>query len=148
MNGSQESTEEDDKLPYIPSKLTCSEKQKLEVLRMKESTLKSSSTIIVLLSKWFKASHILKYEYFLSLLFDSNFITQSFRLLNSNKIHSRWSHSYDFKDPDSLMKNRLIYCDYEALYQLNDYNFLFEGFKSLLRSKNSKYYRDRREGYL
>ncbi len=122
-NGSEENTEEDDKLPYIPSKLTCSEKQKLEVLRMKESTLKSASTIIVLLSKWFKASHILKYEYFLSLLFDSNFITQSFRLLNSNKIHSRWSHSYDFKDPDSLMKNRLIYCDYEALYQLSDYNF-------------------------
>lgn len=123
MNATQEITDEEDKIPYLPSQLTSSEKQKLEVIRMKESTLKSASNIITLLSKWLKASHILKYEYFLSLLFDSNFISQTFRLLNSNKIHSRWSHSYDFKDPESLIKNRLIYCDYEVLYQLKDYNF-------------------------
>lgn len=112
--------------PYIPDKLTPSDKQKLEVLRMKESTLKSASVIIVMLSRWFKLSHIMKYEYFTSLLFDNNFISQSFRLLDSNKVASHWDQSYDFRDPESLINNRMVYCDYEVLYNLKDYNFFMK----------------------
>ncbi|VEU20436.1 DEKNAAC101374 [Brettanomyces naardenensis] len=112
--------------PYFVKDLTPSDKQRLEVIRMKESTLKSASTIILMLSKWFKLSHILKFEYFAALLFDNNFISQSFRVLDSNKVHSQWGKSYDFKDPESLINNRLVYCDYQVLYRLKEYNFFIK----------------------
>lgn len=49
----------------------------LEVVNIKEITLKASSAIIVLLLKWFKISHVLKYYYFTSILFDQQFFTVS-----------------------------------------------------------------------
>lgn len=111
------------KRPYVASQLTASEKQRLEVLRMKETALKAASSIMLLLTKWFRLSHILKSEYFTALLFDNNFISQSFRLLENNRSQSQRAKSYDFKDPDSLIYNRLVYCEYHTLYRLDDYNF-------------------------
>lgn len=46
---------------------------KLETMRVKETTLKASSAIAILLLRWLKASHVLKYYYFSSLLFDAQF---------------------------------------------------------------------------
>lgn len=48
--------------------------EQFEVLRLKETALKASSSIMILLLKWFKASHVLKYYYFSSLLFDEQYL--------------------------------------------------------------------------
>ncbi|KAG7660597.1 FAR11 [[Candida] subhashii] len=47
----------------------------LEVIKIKEITLKATTSILVLLLKWFKISHILKSYYFSSILFDQQFFT-------------------------------------------------------------------------
>ncbi|EGW30064.1 factor arrest protein 11 [Spathaspora passalidarum NRRL Y-27907] len=47
----------------------------LEVLNVKEITLKASTNIVLLLLKWFKISHVLKYYYLSSILFDQQFFT-------------------------------------------------------------------------
>lgn len=46
----------------------------LEGLHTKEITLKATSSIIVLLLNWFKASHVIKSYYFNSILFDEQFV--------------------------------------------------------------------------
>ncbi|EEQ39510.1 hypothetical protein CLUG_03638 [Clavispora lusitaniae ATCC 42720] len=48
---------------------------KLETLRVKETTLKASSAILILLLRWFKVSHVLKSYYFSSLLFDAQYLS-------------------------------------------------------------------------
>lgn len=47
----------------------------LETLRVKETTLKACSAIAILLLRWLKASHVIKYYYFSSLLFDAQFLS-------------------------------------------------------------------------
>lgn len=49
--------------------------QRLELVHQKEIALKASSAILDLLLRWFKASHVLKYQYFSSLLFDQQFFS-------------------------------------------------------------------------
>lgn len=112
--------------PYISSKLTLFEKQKLEINRLKETILKNSSSIILLLQKWFKVSHVLKFEFFTTLLFDQDFLIYLFRYLDSNKIQTYAGKDVDFKDPTNLLNNRIVYCDYKVLYYLEDYNFFLK----------------------
>ncbi|KAH3668770.1 hypothetical protein OGAPHI_002525 [Ogataea philodendri] len=116
--------------PFLPpsrpldiSKLSDYDKQKLEVLRLKETCLKGASTIIFLLLKWFKMSHILKQEYFALLLFDNDFYPNMFRLLGSNQAQTQFENSFDFNDTETLLRNRAVYCDYEVLYDMKEYNF-------------------------
>ena len=47
----------------------------LEIVRSKEILMRSCSGILVLLLKWFKLNHILKFEYFASLIYDFRYIT-------------------------------------------------------------------------
>lgn len=47
----------------------------LELMQLKEIALKASSAILNLLIKWFKVSHVIKYQYFSSLLFDQQYFT-------------------------------------------------------------------------
>lgn len=46
----------------------------VEAYRQREITLKAISGIVVILLKWFKVSHILKFEYFTQLLLDANYV--------------------------------------------------------------------------
>ncbi|WWC70433.1 uncharacterized protein I206_104384 [Kwoniella pini CBS 10737] len=46
--------------------------EEIDIARHREITSKAVSAILLLLLKWFKASHILKFHYFAQLLFDSN----------------------------------------------------------------------------
>lgn len=119
--------------PYISSKLTAFEKQKLEINKMKETMLKNSTSTILLIQKWFKLSHILKFEFFSTLLFDQDFLIYLFRYLDSNKVQAYSSKDIDFKDSKNLLNNRIVYCDYQVLYYLDDYNFFR---KCLTISKN------------
>lgn len=47
--------------------------QQLEVIKIKEITLKATTNIILLLLKWFKVSHIVKHYYLTSILFDQQY---------------------------------------------------------------------------
>ncbi|GAV27834.1 hypothetical protein PMKS-001302 [Pichia membranifaciens] len=123
---------EDDK-PYLSEKLSTFGKQKLEINRMKETMLKASSSILLMLQKWFKLSHVLKFEFFTTLLFDQEFLIYLFRYLDSNKIQAHAGKDFDIKETKSLINNRIVYCDYNVLYYLEDYNFFF---KCLALSKN------------
>ncbi|SCU96133.1 LANO_0E12574g1_1 [Lachancea nothofagi CBS 11611] len=55
----------------------------LEIIRSKEVALKSASSILFLLNKWFKLSHILKYEHLCVILHDCKFINVATGLLNN-----------------------------------------------------------------
>ncbi|WVQ99208.1 hypothetical protein IAU59_006340 [Kwoniella sp. CBS 9459] len=47
-------------------------KEEIDISRHREITSKAVSAILLLLLKWFKASHVLKFHHFAQLLFDSN----------------------------------------------------------------------------
>ncbi|KAH8600939.1 hypothetical protein B0O99DRAFT_293990 [Bisporella sp. PMI_857] len=48
--------------------------EEVEAMRSREITAKAVSGILLTLLKWFKVSHILKFEYFTQLLLDSNYL--------------------------------------------------------------------------
>lgn len=53
----------------------------LEVLKAKEKSMKSSVEILFILLKWFKLSHVLKFEHLAVILYDSQFINISSAIL-------------------------------------------------------------------
>lgn len=59
----------------------------LEVLKAKEKSMKSSVEILHLLLKWFKLSHILKFEHLAVILYDSQFINISSAILGKYSEH-------------------------------------------------------------
>ncbi|CCE85656.1 Piso0_005274 [Millerozyma farinosa CBS 7064] len=74
-NLSSESAENKGKVEYLLM-------QQLEVIRTKEVTLKACSSIVLLLLKWFKLSHILKYYQLSSILYDQKYFDVLFEHLN------------------------------------------------------------------
>lgn len=76
--------------------------QQLEVIQTKEITLKASSHIILLMLRWFKISHVLKYYYLTCLLFDQqicnvavDFMRASFDNFNIQKPKKDNENDYD-----------------------------------------------------
>lgn len=55
----------------------------LDILRSKEVLLKNATTTLYLLLKWFKANHVLKFEYLGTLMYDSNFFFVVVQYLNT-----------------------------------------------------------------
>lgn len=115
--------------------LSLFDKQKLEINRMKESMLKSATSIIYLLQEWFKLSHVLKFEYFSSLLYDQDYPIYLFRYLDSSKIQAMSMNSHDTTEYDRLLNNTLVYCDFTILYQKNSYNII----KSIMNMNNPRF---------
>ncbi|KAL3232469.1 Factor arrest protein 11 [Nakaseomyces bracarensis] len=62
-------------------------KAQLEVLKAKEKSMKSSIEILFFLLKWFKLSHILKFEHLAVILYDSQFINISSAILGKYSDH-------------------------------------------------------------
>lgn len=58
----------------------------IEALRSREITAKAVSGILLILLKWFKVSHILKFEYFTQLLLDSNYLPLVLKLFAHQEI--------------------------------------------------------------
>lgn len=83
----------------------------LEVQNVKELTLKASTSIILLLLKWFKISHVLKSYYFSSLLFDQQFFTISLDYL------SRCFNNVNLQSSSTAKKDELT--EYEVLINQN-----------------------------
>lgn len=78
----------------------------LEVIRVKEITLKASTSIILLLLKWFKASHVLKYYYLTSLLFDQQYFTISLEYLSRSFNNVNLQNEKKDKDEYEMMMNQ------------------------------------------
>jgi hypothetical protein len=58
----------------VPVEVSELSNEDLNALRTREITGKAVSGIILILLKWFKVSHILKFEYLTQLLLDSNYM--------------------------------------------------------------------------
>ncbi|KAF2840375.1 N1221-domain-containing protein [Patellaria atrata CBS 101060] len=71
--------------PLLPdmSKATAEE---LDTIRNQEIAGKATSGILILLLKWFKVSHVLKFEYLTQLLLDSNYLILVLKLLQTQEL--------------------------------------------------------------
>lgn len=86
--------------------------QQLEVVHVKEITLKAMSSIIFLLLKWFKTNHVLKYYYFSSILFDEQYFTVLFehlnRAFNNNDIQQFADNKNPSDDNDNITEYEIL----------------------------------------
>lgn len=82
----------------------------LEVIRIKEITLKASTSIILLLLKWFKTNHVLKYYYLTSLLFDQQYFTISLEYLSRsfNNVNLQSDRKDDDEYETMINQNQLM----------------------------------------
>ncbi|CUM66059.1 uncharacterized protein PRCAT00003713001 [Priceomyces carsonii] len=58
--------------------------QQVELYKIRHLTLKASSSIIILMLKWFKRNHVLKYYYLSSILFDLQYFNVFLEFLNKS----------------------------------------------------------------
>lgn len=65
------------------------EDEEADAIRTKETNLKAISAIFSILLRWFKASHILKFEYFSTLLFDARYYLLVYKFLYSHNVLER-----------------------------------------------------------
>lgn len=68
--------------------------KQLEGIRAREITLKASTSIMVLLIKWFKVSHVIKSHYFNSILFDEQYLNV-FADFMADSLNNSELHDYD-----------------------------------------------------
>ncbi|KAF2454439.1 hypothetical protein BDY21DRAFT_352876 [Lineolata rhizophorae] len=80
--------------PDIPSPST----EELDAMRSQEILAKAVSGILILLLKWFKVSHILKFEYLTQLLLDSNYIPLILKLLQTQELERVVNYKCDRED--------------------------------------------------
>ncbi|KAJ5504899.1 Phosphatidic acid phosphatase type 2/haloperoxidase [Penicillium fimorum] len=70
----------------------------LDNIRLREITGKAVSGILLLLLKWFKRSHILKFEYMTQLLLDSNYIPLILKMFAHQDVDQIVAHKNDRED--------------------------------------------------
>ncbi|CAD6591782.1 MAG: Factor arrest protein 11 [Alectoria sarmentosa] len=74
--------------------------EELNALRSKEITTKAVSGILLILLKWFKLSHILKYEYMTQLLLDANYLPLVLKLFAHQDVDRAVDQKNDREDLD------------------------------------------------
>lgn len=101
--------------------------QQLEVIRTKEITAKASSSILILFLKWFKISHVVKYYYFSTLLFDQQIckvvmdvLTETFNNPNLQDTSSKTEKENEYEK--ALYQNQLL----NPQIKLNQFKFFNE----------------------
>ena len=72
--------------------------EELENVRSREISQKAVSAIIFLLLKWFKISHVLKFEYFTQLLLDSNYLQLTLKYFAHQNLEDLVGVKYDRED--------------------------------------------------
>lgn len=84
--------------------------QRLEVFRTKEIITKASLSIIMLLLKWFKINHIIKYYYLTTILFDHHFLNIIMDLLTSsfNDVNNQTPNKNGSDIEKMVYQNRLM----------------------------------------
>lgn len=97
----------------------------LEMIDVKEVTLKASSSILILLLQWFKKSHILKYYYLSSILSDQQFLSVSLDYMShsfNNQNLQKWNGDDDKHSPENNQlseDNEERFPEYEVLISQN-----------------------------
>ncbi|AMD19726.1 HCL425Cp [Eremothecium sinecaudum] len=92
----------------------------LEISRAKEILLRSSTAIIYTILKWFKLSHILKFEHFSSLLYDSKLTDVFIPLL------SKFTYNYTDR-----IYNKMANSSHSFIKKCSEFNPLYkESYKS------------------
>ncbi|EON61739.1 hypothetical protein W97_00955 [Coniosporium apollinis CBS 100218] len=71
---------------------------KVDAVRQEEIMMKAVTGIMVLLLKWFKVNHILKFEYLTQLLVDSNYIPLILKLLQTQELEKAINYRCDRED--------------------------------------------------
>lgn len=74
--------------------------EELNALRSREITTKAVSGILLILLKWFKLSHILKYEYMTQLLLDANYLPLVLKLFAHQDVDRAVDQKNDREDLD------------------------------------------------
>ncbi|CCC71128.1 hypothetical protein NCAS_0G02410 [Naumovozyma castellii] len=87
----------------------------LEIMKAKETALRTSTGILYLLLKWFKLNHILKFEQFSVLLYDSRYINTCTSILN------KYSESYS-----SRIFNEILTTDESIWKVCSQHNAAYE----------------------
>ncbi|KAF2168036.1 hypothetical protein M409DRAFT_65587 [Zasmidium cellare ATCC 36951] len=72
--------------------------ESLDKLRSQDIAAKALSAILLLLLKWFKASHVLQYEYTTQLLLDSNYVPLILKLWQTQEIGRACHYKLDRDD--------------------------------------------------
>ncbi|KAF2085716.1 N1221-domain-containing protein, partial [Saccharata proteae CBS 121410] len=74
--------------------------EELDRIRTEEIQNKAATGLLLLLLKWFKVSHVLKFEYLAQLLVDSNYIPLTLKLLQVQEIEKAINYRSDREDLD------------------------------------------------
>lgn len=83
--------------PPRPTEMTLED---LDNVRSREISQKAVSGAIFLLLKWFKASHVLKFEYMTQLLLDSNYVQLTLKYFAHQNLEDLVAFKYDRDDLD------------------------------------------------
>lgn len=89
--------------------------QQLEVQKIKEITLKASSSIMIHLLKWFKINHVLKYYYLTSILFDQQYFSVLIEFLSKSFNNSNLQVSKNGENDTNIES----FTEYEILTSQN-----------------------------
>lgn len=100
----------------------------LEIIRSKEILMRSCSGILVLLLKWFKLNHVLKFEHLASLIYDFRYITTFSSLLG------RYADIYHDK-----IFNKLLEPDHSIWEMCSQSNPLYSKSLQVNPMENDKY---------
>ncbi len=91
MNATTVDPKNDKSAEYISNRPTSPhfDLNKVDILRAKEITLKTVSAVLYQLSRWLKLSHVLKFEYFSSLLFDCRYFLLVLRYFANQTVSNK-----------------------------------------------------------
>lgn len=70
----------------------------VDAIRSQEISTKAVSGILILLLKWFRVSHVLKFEYITQLLLDSNFLPLVLRIFYTQNIERLMRERFELKE--------------------------------------------------
>ena len=70
----------------------------LDIIRVREISQRAISSLVYILLKWLKMSHVLKFEYFTQLLLDSNYIPLTLKYFAHQNLEDMVAIKYDRED--------------------------------------------------
>ncbi|PGH17271.1 hypothetical protein AJ80_04913 [Polytolypa hystricis UAMH7299] len=84
--------------------------QELDTIRQREISAKAISGVLLLMLKWFKRSHILKFEYMTQLLLDSNYLPLILKMFIHHDVDRAVAQRND-RDDLSFWRFCYLHCD-------------------------------------
>ncbi|RSH81541.1 Factor arrest protein 11 [Saitozyma podzolica] len=85
-------------MPRAPENVPPPTREEVDIARHREITSKAVSAIIILMMKWFKASHVLKFHYFTQQLFDSNCLLLVLKMFGLSDVYAQVQSKNEWED--------------------------------------------------